>query len=79
MQMETLNNIKSHFQSYDEKAGYEIEGFVWFQGFNDMIEGGKPVAEYGKNLACLIKDLRAEFKAPTMKVVVSGRGVIHLN
>jgi hypothetical protein len=72
---ETLNNLKSKFPGYDEKAGYEIVGFVWFQGFNDMIEGGKPVAEYGKNLTCLIKDLRAEFKAPDMKVVVGVMGV----
>ena len=72
---ETLNNLKSKFPGYDEKAGYEIVGFVWFQGFNDMIEGGKPVAEYGKNLTCLIKDLRAEFKVPDMKVVVGVMGV----
>ena len=72
---ETLNNLKNKFPGHDEKAGYEIVGFVWFQGFNDMIEGGKPVAEYGKNLTCLIKDLRAEFKAPDMKVVVGVMGV----
>jgi alpha-galactosidase len=72
---ETLNNLKNKFPGYDEKAGYEIVGFVWFQGFNDMIEGGKPVAEYGKNLTCLIKDLRAEFKVPDMKVVVGVMGV----
>lgn len=72
----TLDNLKQHFPAYNEKEGYEIAGFVWFQGFNDMIDGGKPVAEYGKNLTCLIKDLRAEFKAPDMKVVV---GVIGVN
>jgi hypothetical protein len=72
---ETLDNLKTRFPGYDEKAGYEIAGFVWFQGFNDMISGGKPVAEYGKNLTCLIKDLRAEFKAPDMKVVVGVMGV----
>ena len=72
---ETLANLKKHFPGYDEKAGYEIVGFVWFQGFNDMISGGAPVAEYGKNLTCLIKDLRKEFKAPDMKVVVGVMGV----
>ena len=65
----------SDFPSYDEKAGYEIVGMVWFQGFNDMIEGGKPVAEYAQNLKCLIKDLRKEFKSPDMKVVVGVMGV----
>ena len=72
---ETLANLKKHFPAYNEKDGYEIAGFVWFQGFNDMIEGGKPVAEYGTNLTCLIKDLRKEFKAPEMKVVVGVMGV----
>ncbi|MEI6654106.1 MAG: sialate O-acetylesterase [Verrucomicrobiota bacterium] len=72
---EVLDNLKKRFPAYDEKAGYEVVGFVWFQGFNDMIEGGKPVAEYGKNLTCLIKDMRKEFKAPEMKVVVGVMGV----
>ena len=72
---EVLDSLKKRFPSYDEKAGYEIVGLVWFQGFNDMIEGGKPVAEYAKNLMCLIKDLRKEFMSPDMKVVVGVMGV----
>ena len=72
---ETLNTLKTKFPDYDKKIGYEIAGFVWFQGFNDMIEGGKPVAEYGQNLACLIEDLRKEFKVPDMKVVVGVMGI----
>ena len=76
---ETLDNLKKHFPAYDEKAGYEIAGFVWFQGFNDMIQGGQPVADYGKNLICLINDMRKEFKAPDMKVVVGVMGVNGVN
>jgi hypothetical protein len=72
---DTLDNLKAKFPSYIEKDGYEIAGLVWFQGFNDMIEAGKPVAEYGNNLTCLIKDLRKEFKAPEMKVAVGVMGV----
>lgn len=71
----TLDHLKERFPAYDEKAGYEIVGFVWFQGFNDMINGGKPVAEYGQNLTYLIKDLRKEFKVPEMKVVVGVMGI----
>ncbi|MBW1792670.1 MAG: hypothetical protein JRJ14_10530, partial [Deltaproteobacteria bacterium] len=26
--------------AYDEKDGYEIAGFVWFQAWNDMCDGG---------------------------------------
>jgi hypothetical protein len=72
---QTLKNLKKNFPAYDEKAGYEIVGLVWFQGFNDMIQDGVPVLEYGKNLTCLIKDLRKELKAPDMKVVVGVMGV----
>jgi hypothetical protein len=25
--------------AYDEKAGYELAGFVWLQGFNDLVDG----------------------------------------
>ncbi len=72
---DVLSHLKHRFPSYQEKEGYEIAGLVWFQGYNDMIEGGQPVAEYDKNLICLIQDLRKEFKAPAMKVVVGVMGV----
>jgi len=70
----TLDNLKERFPAYDEKAGYEICGFVWFHGFNDMFdETGRK--QYGKNLVCLVNDMRKEFKAPQMKVVVGVMGV----
>jgi hypothetical protein len=71
---QTLKNLKERFPAYDEKAGYEIVGLVWLQGYNDMFdETGRK--EYGKNLVCLIKDLRKEFNASDMKVVVGVMGV----
>ena len=27
------------YPDYDAKAGYELAGFVWFQGWNDMVDG----------------------------------------
>ncbi len=69
---ETLAGLKQKFPAYDEKAGYEIAGLVWFQGYNDL---GNSKDEYSKALVCLINDLRAEFKAPKMKVVVGVLGV----
>ena len=36
----TLGDIKSLYPEYDAEAGYEIAGFVWFQGWNDMINEG---------------------------------------
>ncbi len=72
---DTLDNLKKRFPDYDEKAGYEIVGFVWFQGYNDQFYDEKARKEYGPNLVHLIKDLRKEFKAPEMKVVVGVMGV----
>lgn len=71
---DTIRDLKKLFPAYDEKAGYEIAGLVWFQGYNDMFdETGRK--EYGKNLVMLIKDLRKELKAPNMKVAVGVMGV----
>lgn len=49
---------------YDPKAGYEIAGLVWFQGWNDS--GNEA---YGEQLVHFIKDWRKELKAPDMQVV----------
>jgi hypothetical protein len=47
---------------------YEIAGFVWMQGWNDMCT--KPaIPEYADNLVNLVKDLRGAFNAPHMPVV----------
>jgi hypothetical protein len=52
---------------------YELAGFYWQQGWNDMCE--KPaIAEYADNLVNLVKDLRKEFKAPNLPVVVGELG-----
>lgn len=71
---DTLNNLKTKFPAYNEKDGYEVAGFVWFQGYNDMFdETGRK--QYGQNMVHLINDVRKEFKAPEMKVVVGVMGV----
>lgn len=49
---------------YDPKAGYELSGLVWFQGWNDA--GNE---EYGQQLVTFIKDFRKEVKAPRLPVV----------
>jgi hypothetical protein len=71
---ETLDNLKTKFPGYNEEAGYEIAGFVWFQGYNDQFDENG-CKEYGQNLVHLIKDLRTEFKSPNMKTVVGVMGV----
>ncbi|MHC4540259.1 MAG: glycoside hydrolase family 127 protein [Planctomycetota bacterium] len=42
----TLNNLKKRFPAYDDSPGYEIAGFVWFQGYNAMF-GENSRKEYG--------------------------------
>ena len=51
--------------------GYEIAGFGWFQGHKDK---DSTKEEYEKHLVNLINDLRKEFKAPKMPVVVATVG-----
>jgi len=72
---------------YDPAAGYEIAGFVWLQGFNDMVDGhtypdrGKPgrFAVYSDLLAHFIRDVRQDFNAPKMPFVIGVMGVGGVN
>ena len=34
---DVLKDLKKHHPEYDASVGYEIAGFVWFQGFNDRL------------------------------------------
>lgn len=38
--MRYMGDVKKHHPAYNPDAGYELAGFVWFQGWNDMIDGG---------------------------------------
>ena len=66
---EALAELKKDFPEYDGR-GYELAGFVWYQGWNDGISPKIAVPEYEQNLANLIRDVRHEFKAPKLPVVV---------
>jgi len=78
-----LGDIKSVYPAYDEKAGYEIAGFIWFQGWNDMINTGvypnrdKPrgYEQYTWLLEHLIRDVRKDLNAPKMPFVIGVMGV----
>ena len=50
--------------------GYELAGFVWYQGWNDGVDPKKAVPEYEQNLVNLIKDVRKDFKAPKLPFVI---------
>lgn len=67
-----LEEVRTALAELGEQK-YEIEGFVWQQGWNDMVT--KPaIPEYAQNLVNLVKDLRKEFKVPNMPVVVGELG-----
>lgn len=68
---EVLNNFDQEF-SHWKGRGYEIAGFVWWQGHKD---GGEPYASrYEQNLVHLIKALRKEFDAPRAPFVIATIG-----
>jgi len=69
---EALATIKTAFPGY-KGQGYEIKGFVWFQGYNDMF-AEEARNNYGKNLVKLIKDVKKELNAPNMKTVIGQMG-----
>lgn len=52
------------------KAGYEIAGMVWFQGYSDQ---GNPA--YGEQLVELVKFMRQKVKAPEMPFVAATLGM----
>ncbi len=78
-----LADVKRVYPDYDASLGYELAGFVWFQGWNDMVDRGvypnrgEPGGydEYSARLAELIRDVRKEFSAPKLPFVIGVMGV----
>jgi alpha-galactosidase len=68
----TLDNIDTVVPGY-KGQGYEIAGFVWFQGHKDSYAEAS-IAEYEKHLVNLINDVRKEFKKPKLPAVVATVG-----
>jgi hypothetical protein len=63
--LDGLDKLSNIYPDYDEAAGYELAGFVWFQGWNDVINQAF-VNEYGYNLINFIRDVRLDLGAPGM-------------
>jgi len=70
---ETLAHLKDLFPAY-QGQGYELAGFVWFQGWNDMIDD-QATAEYAENMANFIRDVRKDLKSPALPFVIGQFGV----
>lgn len=79
-----LGDIKRVCPNYDPQAGYELAGFVWFQGWNDYAataqypqsSGEEQFASYSDLLCHFIRDVRRDLKAPEIPFVI---GVIGVN
>ncbi len=69
----TLADLKKHFPDLAGRE-YELAGFVWFQGWNDMISADS-TAEYTANLTHFIRDVRRDFKSPKLPFVIGQMGV----
>ena len=88
---EVLSDPKQVHPQFDSDAGYEVAGFVWFQGWNDMVNRGvypqKPdpqkLAEQDQNrfvkysdwMADFIRNVRRDLDAPRMPFVIGVMGV----
>ncbi len=68
---ECLAAIGDRFPGY-RNQGYEIAGFVWFQGWNDQYQDRW--LTYEANMANFIRDVRKEFNAPKMPFVIGQMG-----
>ena len=81
-----LGDIKRIVPDYDPSQGYELAGFAWFQGFNDMVgrnvypdlpkdNPGNRFAKYSEWMANFIRDVRKDLKAPKLPFVIGVMGV----
>jgi len=70
---EVLSNINKYVPNYNGQ-GYQIEGFIWHQGWNDRINKYYNAA-YKSNLIHLIKDVRNNLAAPNLPVIIATTGM----
>jgi alpha-galactosidase len=78
-----LADIPRVVPDFDEARGYELAGFVWFQGFNDYVDGGVYPEQdkqdgydlYAELLGHFIRDVRADLAAPKLPFVIGVMGI----
>lgn len=78
-----LGDINRVVSDYNPDQGYELAGFAWVQGWNDMVDSGtypqrdKPGGydAYSAVLAHFIRDVRQDLSAPKLPFVIGVMGV----
>lgn len=68
---EGLKKMKTEFPQIGKN--YELAGFVWFQGWNDMFNEDA-LKQYEGNLVNLITDVRRALKSPQLPVIIGETG-----
>lgn len=63
-----LENLKDYYPDY-QGQGYEVKGFVWWQGHKD--QNAAHASRYEQNLVKIIQTLRQDFAAPKAKFVLA--------
>ena len=80
---EVLADLGQVIPNYDSQQGYELSGFVWLQGFNDMVDHhvypGHNTPDrferYSDLLSHFIRDIRNDLDATQLPFVIGVMGV----
>ena len=72
--LKSAESIRKIVPGYDPAQGFELAGFVWFQGWNDMCNRYH-IGQYTENMIHFISDVRKEFDRPTLPFIVGILGV----
>lgn len=67
-----LNDLKTYAPNYQDQ-GYEIAGFVWFQGWNDQY-APTSVEDYEDNMVGFIQDVRKALGRDDLPFVIGAMG-----
>jgi hypothetical protein len=78
-----LGDLPRVFPGFDAAQGHELAGFVWFQGWNDMVDQGTyPKRDqpggydaYSEVLTHFIRDVRRDLNTPDLPFVIGVLGV----
>jgi len=78
-----LGDIKRVVPNYNAAQSYELAGFAWFQGWNDLVDSGtypnrdKPGGydAYSTAMAAFIGDVRKDLNTPKLPFVIGVLGV----
>lgn len=74
---EIFEKPEKYFPEYQKGRELELAGLVWFQGWNDMVDGEQRAEEYiqyTERLTLMIQDLRKDLDAPELPVVIGELG-----